>query len=105
MDTLKRELKEEESHDSSDSSDPDEEGSDEGEDYDFMELKEWTFSKLRNLPTQARCPPEQTVDQDERETMMEETKQELKAAKESKLEIKQSWKKPSKSLRLPKKQS
>ena len=52
-----------------------------------MELEEWTFSKLRNLPAQARFPPEQTVDQDEREPMMEETKQELKAAKESKVEL------------------
>ena len=89
MDTLKRELKEEESHDSPDSSDPDEEGSDEGEDYDWMERKEWTFSKLRNLPTQAECPQALDPDDVQWNRVMEETKQEPESAKESKLEVKQ----------------
>ena len=82
----KLEVKQGESHDSLNSSDPDEEGSNEGEDYDWRERKDWAFdklyyNKLRNLSTHAECS--QAVDPDDIIKMIKSMKPKLEVGLEA----------------------
>ena len=82
---------EEDSHDLPDSNDPDEEGSDELGDCDWIGQSGWTYSKLRSPPTQAEylqtLDPDEVQRNDKRD--LDETKQRPESAKESRLEFKQ----------------